>query len=95
MLAAAGYANSFASELNHCTKKNRRQTMTELLKKAFEQASKLSESEQDSLARWLMNEIASERKWEKAFAESEDVLDTLADEALEEHKKGATKPLDT
>ncbi|MFO7803720.1 MAG: hypothetical protein R6V55_15670 [Desulfovermiculus sp.] len=69
--------------------------MTELLKKAFEQASKLSESEQDSLARWLMNEITSERKWEKAFAESEDILDELADEALEEHKAGKTKQLGT
>jgi hypothetical protein len=69
--------------------------MTELLKKAFEEASKLSESEQDSLARWLMNEITSERKWEKAFAESEDILDELADEALGEYKAGKTKPLDT
>lgn len=69
--------------------------MTELLKKAFEEASKLSEWEQNALARWLMDEMVSQREWEKSFAESEDVLDKLADEALEEHKKGATKPLDT
>ncbi len=31
-----------------------------------------------------MDEIISEKKWEKAFAESEGLLDTLADEALEE-----------
>jgi len=33
-------------------------------------------------------------KWEKAFGESEDVLDKLADEALAEHAQGKTKPLD-
>ncbi|MBM4055430.1 MAG: hypothetical protein FJ264_12375 [Planctomycetes bacterium] len=68
--------------------------MTKLLEKAFEEASKLSELEQDVLARWLIDEIISERKWEKAFAGSEDVLDKLADEALTEHAHGKTKPLD-
>ena len=33
------------------------------------------------------------KKWEKAFAESEDVLDKLADEALAEHAEGETKPM--
>jgi len=68
--------------------------MTQLLEKAFKEASKLPELEQNALARWLMDEIISERKWEKAFAESEDVLDKLADEALAEHAQGKTKPLD-
>jgi len=68
--------------------------MTKLLDKAFEEASKLTELEQNALARWLIDEIISEKKWEKAFAESEDVLDKLADEALVEHTEGRTKPLD-
>ncbi len=67
--------------------------MTKLLEKAFEEASKLTELEQDALAQWLIGEINSERKWEKAFAESEDVLDKLADKALAEHAEGKTKPL--
>ena len=33
------------------------------------------------------------KKWEKAFAESEDVLDKLADETLAEHAEGETKPM--
>jgi hypothetical protein len=37
--------------------------MTQLLEKAFKEASKLSELEQDALARWLIDEIISERKW--------------------------------
>ena len=68
--------------------------MTQLLNKAFEEASKLPEFEQNTLARWLIDEIISEKKWEKAFAESESMLDTLANEALEEYKQGKTKPLD-
>jgi len=68
--------------------------MTKLLEKAFEEASKLSELEQNALARWLIDEIMAEKKWEKAFAESEDLLENLADEALAEHAEGKTKPLD-
>ena len=68
--------------------------MTKLLEKAFEEASKLSELEQNILARWLIDEIIAEKKWEKAFAESEDLLEKLANEALAEHAEDKTKPLD-
>lgn len=67
--------------------------MTKLLEKAFEEASKLSEKEQNIVAEWLLEELAAERRWEKTFAESEDLLSQLADEALEEHRQGKTKPL--
>ena len=68
--------------------------MTRLLEEAFEEASKLPELEQNALAKRLLNELAAERKWDKAFASSEDVLSRLADEAIEEHRQGRTKPLD-
>ncbi len=68
--------------------------MTKLLEKAFEEASKLPELEQNALAKQLLNELTAEKKWEKAFAGSEDILSRLADEAIEEHKQGRTKPLD-
>ena len=68
--------------------------MTKLLKQAFEEASKLPELEQNAFARWLMEEILSEKKWEKKFAESEPILEELAHEAIEEYAKGTTKPLD-
>ncbi len=67
--------------------------MTKMLKKAFQEAEKLPDIEQDSLARWLFNEIKSERKWSKLFSESEDVLEELADEALKEHEHGNTTDL--
>ena len=68
--------------------------MTQILEKAFNEASKLPKLEQNALGQWLINEIISERKWEETFAESEDVLDQLADEALVEHAQDKTKPLD-
>ena len=68
--------------------------MTKLLKTAFNEASKLTAIEQNAIGRWLLEEIKAEKKWEKLFAESEDVLEQLAQEALMEHKKGKTKDLD-
>ena len=68
--------------------------MTRLLEKAFKEASKLPVVNQNALAKWLLEELESEKKWEQMFAESENVLEHLADEAIEAHKKGKTKPLD-
>ena len=68
--------------------------MTKLLEKAFQEASMLPELEQNALARWLIDEIIVEKKWERTFAESEDVLDVLADEALKEYSDGKTELLD-
>jgi len=68
--------------------------MTRLLEKAFSEASRLPNTEQNALAKWLLDELEAERKWERAFSESEDVLEHLADEALEMHRQGQTMPLD-
>jgi hypothetical protein len=68
--------------------------MTELLEKAFKKASKLPEIEQNIIAKWLIDEMESEKKWERLFAESEDILEMLADEAVAEHAQGKTKLLD-
>ena len=68
--------------------------MTKLLEKAFKEASRLPKVEQDSLAKWLLKELEAERRWDELFAESESLLDQLADEALEEHRQGRTKSLD-
>jgi hypothetical protein len=67
--------------------------MTKLLEKAFKQAARLPETEQNALAKWVLEELEAERKWETVFAGSEDVLDMLADEALDAHSRGKTKSL--
>jgi hypothetical protein len=67
--------------------------MTKLLERAFKEASRLPEVEQNTLAKWVLEELEAEGKWEKAFAGSEDILDKLADEALDAYKQGKTRPL--
>jgi len=56
--------------------------MTNLLKKLLEKHPNCQELEQNALARWLIDEIIAEKKWGKAFVESEALLEKLADEAL-------------
>jgi len=68
--------------------------MTKLLERAFKRASHLPEVEQNALARWLIDELEAERAWDARFAESEDVLESLANEAIEIRKKGKAKSLD-
>ena len=68
--------------------------MTQLLEHAFQEASKLPDMQQNMIARWLLDELLAEKKWDSLFAESEDFLASLADDALKEHRAGKTKPLD-
>ena len=51
-------------------------------------------TEQDSIAAWLMEELASEQHWDNAFASSADKLASLAQEALAEHRAGKTQPIE-
>ncbi|MCZ7613670.1 MAG: hypothetical protein M5T52_09060 [Ignavibacteriaceae bacterium] len=41
--------------------------MTKLLEKAFRKAAELSEDQQNIIAKWLLEELESERKWKKVF----------------------------
>ena len=44
--------------------------MTRLLEKAVEEISKLSRTEQDSIAAVILEEISDEKKWEESFLAS-------------------------
>ena len=68
--------------------------MTRLLKEVMAKLSKLSPARQDELAAWLLAEMEDEARWDKSFAESQDALAKLADEALEEFRRGETRPLE-
>lgn len=68
--------------------------MTKLLAKAFSEAGKLSESEQNALARWLLEEIESEKDWQGKFADSHSLLLRMSEEALQEDRQGETRELD-
>ena len=68
--------------------------MTKQLELTFAEAAKLPPKEQDRLAEWLLTELASDKRWNQLFAESQEVLETLAAEALNEHRCGLTQELD-
>lgn len=67
--------------------------MTTLLESAFEKISNLPEIEQNIYAKILMEEIESEKRWNSAFSESEELLSQMADSALEDMTQKRTKPL--
>ena len=68
--------------------------MTKLLEKAFTEAAKLSESEQEVLASRLLAELAAEDDFDRDIARTSDKLAALAREALAEHRAGKTEALD-
>ena len=65
--------------------------MTWLLEKAFAEASKLPEDQQEAIAAIVLDELASERRWSEAFAKSQDQLASPGNEALAEFKEGRTR----
>lgn len=85
---------SFFRELGTSGKIRYTQHMNGALKKAFQEAAQLPEDEQAEFAEWLLAELADERRWRKTFADSQDMLSAMADEALAEAKRGEVKDLD-
>ena len=63
------------------------------LELAFAEIEKLPSTEQNEFAAWILEELHSEQRWAKLFAESSNMLSHFADEALAEHKAKKTKKL--
>jgi hypothetical protein len=68
--------------------------MTTLLQKAFNEASKLPDAEQDVLAERLLAELTAEDEFDHKIAATSDKLARFAADALEEHRRGLTQELD-
>ena len=68
--------------------------MPELLAQAYAAIAQLPEADQEAIAALILDELASEQRWQHAFAKSADALAALADEALAEYRAGQTQPLD-
>lgn len=64
--------------------------MVASLKKVIEKAEKLPDNEQEAIAQLINDEL----NWEETIDKNKERLSKLAEEALEEYKKGGTKPLD-
>ena len=68
--------------------------MTGLLEKALRRIETLSQEEQDAVASQILDTLDDEEAWARSFREKPEVLRSLADEALEEHRRGETRPID-
>ncbi len=64
------------------------------LELAVSEIKKLPPADQNEFAAWILEELRSEKRWAELFARSSDMLSSLADEALAEHKAKKTKRLD-
>jgi hypothetical protein len=68
--------------------------MTGLLEEALRRVASLSPDEQDVIASQILETLDDEEAWARSFREKPDLLRRLAQEALEEHRRGETRPLD-
>lgn len=66
--------------------------MTELLEKAFKEASQLPKKDQDTFAAFLLEELDSEQKWHSLLSSSAEFLEQLAREVEREVDAGETEP---
>ena len=68
--------------------------MTGLLEEALRRIESLSQAEQDAIASQILQTLDDEEAWASRFRRSPAVLQELAQEALDEHRRGDTRPLD-
>ena len=62
--------------------------MTQLLEQALTAVQKLPASEQDAIAKLILDELADERRWQERFAGSQDQLARIAAKVREDIRAG-------
>ena len=68
--------------------------MTQLLEDALKRVGDLPEEEQDAIASQILATLEDEEAWAGTLRKNPARLRELAAEALDEHRSGATHPLD-
>lgn len=68
--------------------------MTGLLESALRRVESLSREEQDTIAARIMEALDDEEAWALSFREKPGSLQAMAREAMGEHRRGETRPLD-
>lgn len=68
--------------------------MANLLDEAYAAAKELSEEQQVAIGAVLLAEIDAIRRWDELLAQPSEVIERMADQALENHRRGNTLPLD-
>jgi hypothetical protein len=67
--------------------------MTQLLQRALNEAQTLPAAEQDAIAAIILEELADERRWDSAFAGSQDQLSRLADKVRRDVAAGRVREM--
>jgi hypothetical protein len=62
--------------------------MTQLLEQALTAVRELPEAEQDAIAALILDELADEKRWDAAFARSQDKLASMAAKARDDVQAG-------
>ena len=65
--------------------------MTQLLEKALAEVQKLTDPDQDTIAAMILDELADERRWDLAFARSQEQLGRLADRVRQDIRAGRVR----
>lgn len=65
--------------------------MTQLLEQALTAVRNLPETEQDAIAALILDELADEKRWDAAYARSQDKLAQLAAKALDDARSGRAR----
>ena len=65
--------------------------MTQLLEQALAEVHKLPPPEQDAIAALILEELADERRWDEAFARSQEPLARLAAKVREDIRAGRVR----
>lgn len=68
--------------------------MTPLMEEALRKVSALSQEDQDEIASQIIETLEDEAAWTKTLEADPQKLQALAEEALREHARGETRPLD-
>ena len=68
--------------------------MTVLLDEALKRVEALPLEDQDFIASSILDTLDDDEAWSRSFREKPHVLEALAAEALAEHRRGETRPLE-
>ena len=68
--------------------------MTGLLEQALRRVESLPLEEQDAIAAQILDTLDDEEGWARSFRQRPELLQSLAREAMEEHRRGETRPLE-
>ena len=68
--------------------------MTHLLEDALQRVRNLSEDEQNAIAAQILETLEDEEAWRRTLTRNPAKLHALAENALSEHRRGETRPLE-